>query len=232
MSHKGIRILVVTGGPGVVKAALKSGKRAICAGPGNPPVVVDETADLDLAARGIVEGASFDNNIMCTCEKEAFIVEKVFNDVKARMKTLKCHELSARELDLVMQVVLIPPAFGETRTSINRELVGKDAAVIARRAGIDVPADTRLLVAEVGFEHPLVQHEQLMPVFPMVRVRDVNEGIALAIKAEHGFNHTAVMYSKHLENLSNMASSVQCTLFVKNGPSYSSLALGGRATRP
>lgn len=227
MGHKGIRTLVVTGGPGVVKAALKSGKRAICAGPGNPPVVVDETADLDLAARGIVDGAAFDNNIMCTCEKEAFIVEKVFNDLKARMRTHKCHELSPRELEMVMQVVLTPPAFGETRTQINKDLVGKDAAVIAKRAGLDVPSDTRLLLAEVPFEHPLVQHEQLMPVFPMVRVRDVNQGIELAIKAEHGFNHTAVMYSTHLEHLSAMASAVQCTLFVKNGPSFSSLGMGG-----
>lgn len=227
MTHKGVRMLVVTGGPAVVQAALKTGKRAICAGPGNPPVVVDETADLDLAARGIVDGAAFDNNIMCTCEKEAFIVEKVFNDLKSRMKAHKCHELTPRELDLVMQVVVLPPAYGETRTSINRELVGRDAAIIAKRAGLDVPPDTRLLLAEVPFEHPLVQHEQLMPVFPMVRVRDVDQGIELAIKAEHGFNHTAVMYSQHLEHLSTMASAVQCTLFVKNGPSYSSLGMGG-----
>lgn len=227
MAHAGIRALVVTGGGAVVKAALKSGKRAICAGPGNPPVVVDETADLDLAAREIVNGSSFDNNIMCTCEKEAFIVERVFEDVKNRMKTHRCHELTPRELDQVMRVIFTAPAFGQTRMSINKDLVGKNAAVIAKTAGIDVPADTRLLITEVNADHPLVQTEQLMPVFPMVRVRDVRDAIAAAIQAEHGYNHTAVMYSKNLENLSTMASAVECTLFVKNGPNYASLGFGG-----
>lgn len=227
MAHPGIRALVVTGGGAVVKAALKSGKRAICAGPGNPPVVVDETADLDLAAREIVNGSSFDNNIMCTCEKEAFIVEKVFEDVKSRMKTHRCHDLTPRELDQVMRVIFAPPAFGQTRMTVNKDLVGKNAAVIAKAAGLEVPADTRLLITEVNADHPLVQTEQLMPVFPMVRVRDVRDAIAAAIQAEHGYNHTAVMYSKNLENLSTMAAAVECTLFVKNGPNYSSLGFGG-----
>lgn len=227
MAHRGIRTLVVTGGGAVVKAALTSGKRAICAGPGNPPVVVDETADLDLAAREIVNGASFDNNIMCTCEKEGFFVERVFEDLKSRMKTQRCYELTPRELDMVMRVVFTPPAFGQTRMMVNKDLVGKNAAVIAKTAGLDVPADTRLLIAEVGADHPLVQTEQLMPVFPMVRVRDVRDAIAAAIQAEHGYNHTAVMYSKNLENLSTMAAAVECTLFVKNGPNYSSLGFGG-----
>lgn len=227
MAHKGIRTLVVTGGGAVVKAALRSDKRAICAGPGNPPVVVDETADLDLAAREIVNGSSFDNNIMCTCEKEAFVVERVFEDLKGRMKNNRCHELTPRQLDQVMAVIFTPPAFGQTRMTTHKDMVGKNAAVIAKAAGIDVPADTRLLIAETNADHPLVQTEQLMPVFPMVRVRDVRDAIAAAIQAEHGYNHTAVMYSKNLENLSNMAAAVECTLFVKNGPNYASLGFGG-----
>ncbi len=227
MLAPGIRTLVVTGGGAVVKAAMKSGKRAICAGPGNPPVVVDETADLDLAAREIVNGASFDNNIMCTCEKEAFIVESVFNDLKARMVTNACHELSPRQLDAVMAVILRPPAAGHTRSTVNRDMVGRNAAIIARAAGIDVAPETRLLLAEVDADHPLVHTEQLMPVFPMVRVRGVSEAIAAAIRAEHGYNHTAAMYSRNLENLSTMAAAVECTLFVKNGPTYASLGMGG-----
>lgn len=227
MAHPGIRTLVVTGGGAVVKAALKSGKRAICAGPGNPPVVVDETADLDLAAREIVNGSSFDNNIMCTCEKEAFVVDRVFNDLRSRMKSNHCHELTPRELDLVMRAVFPPLAAGQTRAVVNKDLVGKNAAVIAKAAGLDVPSETRLLVAEVNADHPLVQTEQLMPVFPMVRVRDVRDAIEAAIQAEHGYNHTAVMYSRNLENLSTMAAAVACTLFVKNGPNYSSLGFGG-----
>lgn len=228
MTHKGIRVLVVTGGGAVVKAAMNAGKRAMCAGPGNPPVVVDESADLDLAAREIVNGASFDNNIMCTCEKEAFIVERVFNDLKERMvRGGRCIELSPRQLDQVMAAIFIPPSFGKTRMTVNRDLIGKNAAVIAKSAGLDIPAETRLLIAEVSADHPLVQTEQMMPVFPLVRVRDVKDAIAGAIQAERGNNHTAVMYSRNLENLSNMAAAIECSLFVKNGPNYASLGMGG-----
>ncbi|MBM3464998.1 MAG: aldehyde dehydrogenase EutE [Armatimonadetes bacterium] len=227
MTHRGIRVLVVTGGMGVVKQAMKSGKRAICAGPGNPPVVVDETADLELAGREIVNGSSFDNNVMCTCEKEAFVVDRVFNDLKEKMKAHKAHELSARQLEQVMAVIFTRPGFGETRAVVNKDLVGKNAAVIARTAGFDVPADTRLLITEVTADHALVQTEQLMPVFPLVRVKNVNEGIEAAIQAEHGYNHTAVMYSRNLDALSHMASAIECSLFVKNGPNYASLGMGG-----
>lgn len=230
MAHRGIRVLVVTGGMGVVREAMKSGKRAIAAGPGNPPVVVDETADVDTAARGIVDGSSFDNNIMCTCEKEAFIVERVFNDVKERMKNYQCHELSPRQLDQVMAAVFVKPGFGETRMSVNKDLVGKNAAVIAKAAGFEVSADTRLLITETPAEHPLVQTEQLMPVFPMVRVKNFKEAVDLAIQAEHGYNHTAVMYSLNLENLSYMASAIECSLFAKNGPNYAALGMGGEGT--
>ncbi len=227
MVHRGIRVLVVTGGMGVVRQAMKSGKRAIAAGPGNPPVVVDETADLDLAAREIVNGAAFDNNIMCTCEKEAFVVESVFNALREKMKAHRVFELNARQLDQVMGVVFSQPAMGETRAVINKELVGKSAAVIARTAGFDVPPDTRLLTCDVAWDHPLVQTEQLMPVFPMVRVSHFREAVERAIQAEHGYNHTAVMYSRNLENLSYMASGIECSLFAKNGPNYAALGMGG-----
>ena len=86
MTHPGVRLLVVTGGPGVVKAAMASGKRAICAGPGNPPVVVDETADIAKAGRDVVRGAAFDNNVICTDEKEAFVVESVADEFLAAMQ--------------------------------------------------------------------------------------------------------------------------------------------------
>jgi propionaldehyde dehydrogenase len=229
MVHRGIRVLVVTGGMGVVRQALKSGKRAICAGPGNPPVVVDETADLELAAREIKNGSAFDNNIMCTCEKEVFAVDRIFNELKERMvRDNDCYELTPRQLEQVMGAVFTPTAFGETRMTVNKNLVGKDPSVIAKAAGFEVPSTTRLLLAvDVPADHPLVQTEQLMPVLPLVKVRNVNEGIAAAIQAEHGYNHTAVMYSRNLDSLSRMASAIECSLFVKNGPNFASLGMGG-----
>lgn len=227
MKHPGIRCLVVTGGTGVVRAAMTSGKKVIAAGPGNPPVVVDETADLAQAARDTVAGASFDNNIMCTCEKEAFIVESVFREFKEGVRAQGCYELTPRQLDEITRVIFQPPPVGHTTPILNRELVGKDASEIAKAIGLDLPRETPLLVAETPLEHPLVMQEQMMPVLPLVRCRDVEEAIDRALRAEGGRIHTAVMHSKNIENLHKMARVVNANLFVKNGPNYAGLGMGG-----
>ena len=109
----------------------------------------------------------------------------------------------------------------------NKDFVGKDAVVIARAAGIEVPAETRLLLMEVGREHPLVWTEQLMPVLPLVRMSNVDEAIDFAVKVEHGFRHTAMIHSHDIEKLSKMARVMNCSLFVKNGPCYAGLGQGG-----
>ena len=188
MTHKGVRLVVVTGGPGVVNAAMKSGKRAICGGPGNPPVVVDDTADIKKAARGIILGCSLDNNIVCIAEKEVFVVDDV--------------------ADLLLNEM------------------GK--AKIARAIGKTVPDSTRLLLCEVDSEeHPFVQTELLMPVLPLVRVKSVDAGIDAAVRSEHGFGHTAAMYSTNIDALHRMARAMDCSIFVKNAPTYAGLGLGG-----
>jgi acyl-CoA reductase-like NAD-dependent aldehyde dehydrogenase len=220
MKHPGIRVIVVTGGGAVVKAAMSSGKRAICAGPGNPPVVVDETADLEQAGRDVVLGASFDNNIICIVEKELFVVDRVADELKRVMLRSGAYELNARQLREVEKAVIVDD-------HPNRDFVGKNAAVIAKAAGITVPEETRLLIAEVDEMHPLVQIEQLMPVFPMVRVRNVEEAIAAAVRAEHGFFHTAVMHSRNIDHLSEMASRVNTSIFIKNGPAVAGLGYDG-----
>ena len=220
MKHPGIRILVVTGGPGVVREAMTSGKRAICGGPGNPPVVVDETAHLEIAARGITAGASFDNNIICTDEKEVFAVASICDDLKKRLVGEGCFLLSDRQLTQLEKVVL-------DGDHTNKKWVGKNASVILKEIGVRVGDDCRLAIAEVPEEHPFVQHELLMPVIGIVRVADVASGIAAAKRAEHGFGHTASMYSTHIEALHAMARTINTSIFIKNAPNFAGLGHTG-----
>jgi acyl-CoA reductase-like NAD-dependent aldehyde dehydrogenase len=226
MKHRGVALLVVTGGPGVVKAAMASGKKAICAGPGNPPCVVDATADLAKAGRDIVAGAGFDNNVVCTCEKEILAVESIADRLKQEMRRNGAFELSGDQVDAVTRLVL-PQAVPGKATAPNKDFVGKDPAIIAKAAGIEVPADTRILLAEVGRDHPLVWSEQLMPVIPLVRMPTADEAIDLAFAVEHGFRHSAMIHSHDIEKLSRMARVMNCSLFVKNGPNFAGLGQGG-----
>jgi propionaldehyde dehydrogenase len=222
MGSPDIDLLVVTGGPGVVNAALKMPVRAICAGPGNPPVVVDETADIPKAAKHIVDGATFDNNILCTAEKEIFAVERIFEELAIHLERSGAYRLSPEQLQAVERLIIT------SDNKVNKKFVGKNADYIAAQAGINVPSTTRMLLAyDVPFNHPFVQHELLMPVIPLVRVRSVDEAIELAIQAEHGFRHSAIMHSKNLDNLHKMARAIKTTIFTKNGPSYAGLSFGG-----
>jgi len=221
MKHPDIRLVCVTGGPNVVKAAFECGKKVIAAGPGNPPVVIDETADLDQAARDTVDGASFDNNVMCIAEKECYIVNSVFDKVREKMKQHGAFEIKGEEINKLMKVVF------DENGQVNRKWVGRDAKVILREIGIHVSDDIKLIIAEVDQNHLLVEEEMLMPVLPLVRVKDVDEAIELAVEAEHGFFHTAMMHSHNIANLHKMAVAINTTIFVKNGPSYSGLGFNG-----
>jgi propionaldehyde dehydrogenase len=221
MKHDGIRVVVVTGGGAVVKQAMASGKRAICAGPGNPPVVVDETADLQQAGRDVVLGAGMDNNIICIVEKELFVVRSVADALKREMIRNGAREVNGPELSRLEKLLV-------TRDGhVNRDFIGKDARKIAEAAGIRVEGDPPILLAEVDADHPFVQLEMLLPVLGMVRVQDVSVAIREAVKAEHGYFHTAVMHSKSIDNLHEMARAVNTSLFVKNAPSYAGLGVGG-----
>jgi len=227
MAHRQVNLLTVTGGVGVVQAAMQSGKRAICAGPGNPPVVVDASADLEQAGRDIVRGASFDNNIICTDEKEVFAVAVIADDLKRVMRAHGAHEIDRAQLDLLKGSIFTEvPRHGQPGT-MNTALVGKNANVLLGEIGIEVGDEVRLILVEVERDDPLVLSEQMMPILPLVRVRDADEAIDLAKLAEHGFRHTAVMHSKNLDHLSRMAREMDCSIFVKNGPSYDGLGYGG-----
>lgn len=221
MTHQRVRLVVVTGGPGVVQAAMKSGKRAICGGPGNPPVVVDETADIRKAGEGIVRGASFDNNIICSDEKEVFCVADVADRLKKEMTRHGAVELAGHEIKRLEKLVMDA---GHT----NKDWVGKDASVIAQAMGKSIEADARLLLCEVDSEdHPFVTTELLMPILPLVRVGDVDTAIAKAKKAEKGNRHTAGMYSTNIDALHKMAVEMDCSIFVKNAPHYAGLGYEG-----
>lgn len=224
--HPLVRILLVTGGPGVVKAALHVPKRAITAGPGNPPVVVDETADIPRAARDIIIGAAFDNNIVCIGEKEVFVVDSVADALKREMLRLGCVELNSSQLGALARLAFQRKE-GDAHAMVNRDLVGRDAWVLARAIGLDVPRSTPLLIGETTHDDPWVVEEQMMPCLPLVRCRNVHEAIDRAIEAEHGFRHTAIMHSKNIENMSIMAQRCDCTIFVKNGPSLAGLGANG-----
>ncbi len=227
MSHNKIAIMVVTGGPAVVKTAMNSGKKVIAAGPGNPPVVVDETADLVKAGKAIVDGASFDNNLICICEKEIICVASVADKLKEEMKKNGAYELNEDQIKKITELVISEPGGPGNEGAANKKFVGKNADFIAKEIGLIVPPTTRLLLCEVNRDHPLVWTEQLMPVMPLVRVKDVDVAIDLAVECEHGFRHTAIMHSLNIAKLSKMARMMNCSIFIKNGPSYAGLGFGG-----
>jgi aldehyde dehydrogenase len=227
-NHPKVALLCVTGGAAVAQVAIKSGKRVIAGGPGNPPVVVDETADLNRAAKCIIEGAAFDNNLLCIGEKEIFVVGSVADAFIAAMRRAGAFQLDAAAIDRLTQAAFtLEGGGGCARAHVKKDLVGKDAAVLASAAGVRVPVGTELLFGETGESHPFVVEEQMMPFIPVVRVKDVDAAIDAAVKAEHGYRHTAIIHTQNLETATRMACAMNTTLFIQNAASPASLGVGG-----
>lgn len=222
MKHRKISMLVATGGPGVVKAVLSSGKKAIGAGAGNPPVVVDETADIEKAAKDIIDGCSFDNNLPCISEKEVIVVDRAADYLIFCMKKYGAYELKDE-----VQIKRLEKLILDEKGHPNKAFIGKNADYILNGISINCSPDTRVIITEVGRKHPFVTEELMMPILPIVRVKDIDEAIELAVEVEHGFRHTAIMHSKNVDNLTRLAKEIQTTIFVKNGPSYSGIGVGG-----
>ncbi|HHC07858.1 MAG TPA: aldehyde dehydrogenase EutE [Actinobacteria bacterium] len=227
MAHPHVPVLLVTGGPGVVRAALKTPKKAITAGPGNPPAVVDQTADLDQAARDIVEGASFDNNIVCVDEKTTIVVDTVADRLVQAMVSAGAYRLKEHELRRIERLVFRELGRPGRPWPIEPRWIGQDAGRLLAEVGIDVDGDPRLLVAEVPVDHGLVWTEQMLPVMPVVRVPDVDRAIDLAVRSEHGFRHTASIHSTNVETITRMARAMNCSIFVANGPNLAGLGARG-----
>jgi aldehyde dehydrogenase len=226
--HRDVNLLCVTGGAAVAREAMRQSKRAIVAGPGNPPVVVDETADLDRAARCIIQGGAYDNNLLCIAEKEVFVVEKVFDALMAAMERAGAARLTSAEIDALTRAAIQTVGEGDHKHQAPaKEFIGQDAAVLARAAGKSVAPSVELLFGETDEFNPFVAVEQMMPFVPFVRCRDVDEAIAKAVHYEHGFRHTAIIHSTNVNNMTKMGRAVDTTVFVKNGPCMAGLGMGG-----
>jgi len=228
--NEAVRILLVTGGPGVVKAAMQTGKRAICAGPGNPPVYVDDTACMKRAAKAIVQGAAYYNNLLCIGEKEVFALENIADKLMSQMEQNGAVKLSNAQLDALTKAAFtITPGQGGGcgHASVNKDFIGKDPSVLAKAAGVNIPTGTQLLFAETDANHPFVVEEQMMPFVPVVRVKSLEEGVARSLEAEHGYKHTSIIHSHDVEAMTAMGRALDTTLFIKNGPCMSGLGLGG-----
>ena len=227
--HPLIRLLVCTGGSGVVRAVLSSGKKAIGAGAGNPPVIVDNTADIKKAAKDIIDGCTFDNNLPCIAEKEVFAFSDIADELMAGMQKNGAYKITAEQAEKLSKIVLVTKTdkSGKEVTTVSRDCVGRDADVLLAKIGVNVGKEVRCVICETDFMHPFVQHELMMPILPIVRVKNIDEAIDLAVKAEHGNRHTAHMHSKNIDNLSRFARAVETTIFVKNAPSYAGIGFGG-----
>jgi aldehyde dehydrogenase len=226
-AHRGVKLLCVTGGPAVARAAMESRKKAVVAGPGNPPVVVDETACLENAAKSIVRGGAYDNNLLCIGEKEVFAVESIFDKLLDQMARHGGYRLNASQIDALTKIAFTPPKDAKDHYHVNKDFVGKDAAVLAAAVGVKVPAGTELLFGETDVSNPFVPEEQMMPFVPFVRAKNVNHAIELALEYEHGFRHTSLIHSRNVRNMTKMGKAVDTTLFIKNGPCMAGLGLGG-----
>jgi propionaldehyde dehydrogenase len=229
LAHPGINLNMVTGGPAIVKVAMTTGKicKTIAAGPGNPPVVVDETAIFPKCVEDIIFGASFDNNVLCIAEKEVIVVEAAKEKfLESMRRDSRAFELSSDQMDALTRLVIKE---GEKRCDepvMNRDFVGRDAAFIAKGIGLDLPSGTRVLWGVVPNDHPLVRTEQLMPFLPVTFTKDVDSAIELAYRAEAGNHHTASMHSTNIGNLTNMGRRMQCSIYVINAPTLYGLGMG------
>lgn len=221
MKHKDIPLIAATGGPGVVTAVLSSGKRGIGAGAGNPPALVDETADVRKAAADIVNGCTFDNNLPCIAEKEIVAVDSVADELMNYMISEQgCYLISKEEQDKLTATVITPKG-------LNRKCVGRDARTLLSMIGIQASENIRCIVFEGEKEHPLIAEELMMPILGLVRAKDFDDAVEKAVWLEHGNRHSAHIHSKNVDNITKYAKAIDTAILVKNAPSYAALGFGG-----
>ena len=220
MDHSDIAMVVATGGASVVRAALSSGKKTIAAGPGNPPAIIDETAEISEAAKHVIAGTSFDNNLLCIGEKALFVIDSVANDTLRELTRNGGHLLGANQREALEAVVT---ENGES----NKAYIGKDATTLLNAAGITAPSETVAIVVEVPADHGFVINEYLMPILPVVRCRNFDEALAGALRAEGGRGHTAVLHTHNTQRITQFSKAMDCSVTVINAPSYASCGLEG-----
>lgn len=222
MKHKDIPLIAATGGPGVVTAVLSSGKRGIGAGAGNPPALVDETADIRKAAEDIVNGCTFDNNLPCIAEKEIVAVDSVVEELMHYMVNEQgCYLASKEEQDKLLETVFTP------KGGLNRKCVGRSAQTLLGMIGVSVPDNIRCIVFEGEKEHRLIAEELMMPILGIVRAKDFDDAVEKAVWLERGNRHSAHIHSKNIDNITKYAKAIDTAILVKNAPSYAALGFGG-----
>jgi propionaldehyde dehydrogenase len=228
MKSPTIQIVIGTGGPAMVETIMKCGKKVFAAGPGNPPVIVDETADISKAATAIMMGASFDNNILCLAEKEVFVVESVADQFIEEMQKVGCYLLNAEETKKVTELIIPQDETG--KYAVNKKWVGQDANKILEAATGKTIGSVPLLILESDADGLFVQKEQLTPVLPIVRVKNFEEAIDKAIQAEHGFRHSAAIWTNNLERATIFGKAIKTTLYAQNGTTMAPQGVGGAGT--
>lgn len=184
-------LILATGGPGMVKAAYSSGKPAVGVGPGNTPVIIDDTADIRMAVNSVIHSKTFDYGMICASEQSVTVLESVYDQAKAEFLRRGCYFLNPEELDKVRSTILINGA-------LNAKIVGQPAPVIASMAGIKVPDNTKILIGEVesvDISEPFA-HEKLSPVLAMYKAKTFDEALekAAQLVADGGYGHTSSLY--------------------------------------
>ena len=223
MKHKDIPFISATGGPGVVTQACSSGKRAIGAGAGNPPVLVDETADIKHAAKSIIAGATFDNNLPCIAEKEVVALDSICDELIEDMQKEGAYFLNSTELiNRLIDTVLIRK---DGKVTLNRNFVGRDAKIILDAIGVYADDSVKCIIFEGCKSNLLIVEELMMPILGIVRVKDFNTAVDVAVELEHGNRHSAHIHSKRIDRLTYFAREIDTAIFVKNAPSYSALGV-------
>ena len=184
-------IILATGGPGMVKAAYSSGKPALGVGPGNTPVIIDETADIKMAVSSIIHSKTFDNGMICASEQSVTVLEPIYEAVKKEFEVRGCYFLKGDELDKVRKTIIINGA-------LNAKIVGQSAHTIAALAGVSVPEDTKVLIGEVESVDISEEfaHEKLSPVLAMYKAKTFDEALEKAerLVEDGGYGHTSSLY--------------------------------------
>lgn len=217
MNHQGVALVLATGGAGMVKAAYSTGKPALGVGPGNVPCFIEKSANLNRAVTDLILSKTFDNGMICASEQSVIIEEPVFAQVKQLMSENGCYFLNEDETAKLTKLAIHPE-----KCTVNADIVGQPATSIAKMAGIDVPARTKVLVAElqgVGSEFPL-SAEKLSPILACYRVDSPEEGIerAAQIVAFGGMGHTSVIHSNDEQIIHRFADRLQTGRVIVNSP--------------
>jgi acetaldehyde dehydrogenase/alcohol dehydrogenase len=190
-------MILATGGPAMVRAAYSSGKPAIGVGPGNTPVIIDETAHIKMAVSSVLLSKTFDNGVICASEQSVIVIDQVYEEVRQEFIKRDAYLLNDEEKEKVRGVILV-------NHSINAAIVGQSAYKIAQMAGVTVPEETKVLIGEVEsveLEEPF-SHEKLSPVLAMYHAKTFSEALEKAVRLIElgGFGHTSVLYTDQIKS--------------------------------